>query len=433
MEPRYRSCPGDGLPPLLLTAESQQTYYTSSATSALMAAHLASLHMAMPYSSSPLKGAVMSPAVPKRRFVRRCVSAAGALTRHPSPAEVATLRRRYTEPLGRARSGEQARDGSANSRTATARKLRHGSAENIGCRRQMEDRVILCPDLTTSTSCAKAPCGATDGTYAFYGILDGHDGFNAAQFVQERLLGNIIGDECFADDIPAAMVSGFIETDRQYGAAVATGAFQDDGTTALTALVWGRRVYVANLGDCRAVLSHRGKAVQLSRDQNPQDGVEKKRVLRAGGYFCSDGRLCGHLTVTRCIGDWTLDWFDDSGELVTLKSADGHGVLTAEPEVTEHHLHRDDEFLLMGCDGLWGVFGNQRAVEWARLRLQVHNDPQACAEELVAEALKRNSTDNISVVVLCFQEHRPSRRYGGQGVRKCMSSGAVTRLAQFLD
>jgi hypothetical protein len=82
-------------------------------------------------------------------------------------------------------------------------------------------------------------------------------------------------------------------------------------------------------------------------------------------------------------GDWTLDWFDDSGELVTLKSADGHGVLTAEPEVTEHHLHRDDEFLLMGCDGLWGVFGNQRAVEWARLRLQVHNDPQACAEELV--------------------------------------------------
>jgi serine/threonine protein phosphatase PrpC len=42
--------------------------------------------------------------------------------------------------------------------------------------------------------------------------------------------------------------------------------------------------------------------------------------------------------------------------------------LTAEPEVTTHTLQEGDEFLLLGCDGLWDVFPSQRAVEFARAR-----------------------------------------------------------------
>ena len=52
-------------------------------------------------------------------------------------------------------------------------------------------------------------------------------------------------------------------------------------------------------------------------------------------------------------------------------------------QVTEHALEPEDEFLLLGCDGLWDVFSSQRAVEFARGRLQVHNDPAACSRELV--------------------------------------------------
>ena len=36
-------------------------------------------------------------------------------------------------------------------------------------------------------------------------------------------------------------------------------------------------------GDCRAVLCHRGKAIQLSRDLTAEDAEERARVLNAGG------------------------------------------------------------------------------------------------------------------------------------------------------
>lgn len=54
--------------------------------------------------------------------------------------------------------------------------------------------------------------------------------------------------------------------------------------------------------------------------------------------------------------------------LVWLLPADGPSPLIAEPEVTTHALQEGDEFILLGCDGLWDVFNSQRAVEFARAR-----------------------------------------------------------------
>ncbi|KAG6436707.1 hypothetical protein SASPL_101609 [Salvia splendens] len=41
------------------------------------------------------------------------------------------------------------------------------------------------------------------------------------------------------------------------------------GTTALTALVVGRLLMVANAGDCRAVLCRKGDAIDMSQDHRP--------------------------------------------------------------------------------------------------------------------------------------------------------------------
>eukprot|EP00894_Picocystis_sp_ML_P003068 jgi/Pico_ML_1/53585/g4110.t1 len=70
------------------------------------------------------------------------------------------------------------------------------------------------------------------------------------------------------------------------------------------------------------------------------------------------------------------------------------GPLSSVPEVTEWELTREDEFLVIACDGLWDVFSSQNAIEFARGELRIHNDPAKCSEALVQEALRRNTCDN---------------------------------------
>lgn len=127
-----------------------------------------------------------------------------------------------------------------------------------------------------------------------------------------------------------------------------------------------RSLIVANAGDCRAVLCRRGKAVEMSQDHKPSCSSERLRIETLGGYV-SDGYLNGQLSVARALGDWHMEG---------LKGP--RGPLSAEPEVIVTRLTEEDEFLIMGCDGLWDVFRSQNAVDFARRNLQVHNNPAIC-------------------------------------------------------
>jgi serine/threonine protein phosphatase PrpC len=57
------------------------------------------------------------------------------------------------------------------------------------------------------------------------------------------------------------------------------------------------------------------------------------------------------------------------------------------------------DFLIVGCDGLWDVVDDQTAANfvWEQLRRGVA--PAAVAPLLVQEALRRGTTDNVSVIV----------------------------------
>eukprot|EP00267_Zea_mays_P051469 XP_020404423.1 auxin-responsive protein IAA5 [Zea mays] len=58
-------------------------------------------------------------------------------------------------------------------------------------------------------------------------------------------------------------------------------AFRDDGSTASTAILVGDRLYVANVGDSRAVIPKAGKAMALSEDHKPNRIDERKRIENA--------------------------------------------------------------------------------------------------------------------------------------------------------
>lgn len=139
-----------------------------------------------------------------------------------------------------------------------------------------------------------------------------------------------------------------------------------------------------------------------------------------------DGYLNGQLSVSRAIGDWHMKC--QKGESSSCYP------LTAEPELQETILTEEDEFLILGCDGLWEVMSSQYAVSVTRKELMLHNDPQRCSRVLLREALKLNAFDNLTVVVVCFSLDPPPRiQVWKSKFRKSISREGLNLLQEVLE
>ncbi|THV80410.1 MgPP2CL-1, protein phosphatase 2C-like protein 1 [Aureobasidium pullulans] len=142
-----------------------------------------------------------------------------------------------------------------------------------------------------------------------------------------------------------------------------------------------RVLYTANVGDARIVLCRNGKALRLSYDHKGSDENEGKRIAGAGGLILNN-RVNGVLAVTRALGDAYMK-----------------DLITGHPYTTETVIQPDiDEFLILACDGLWDVCSDQEAVDLVRNI----KDPQAASKALVEYALNRFSTDNLTIMIVRF-------------------------------
>lgn len=136
--------------------------------------------------------------------------------------------------------------------------------------------------------CIHTPFG-TDVNDHFFGVFDGHGEFGAqcSQFVKQRLCENLLRNPRFKVDAVEACHSAFLTTNLQLHGDVLDDSMS--GTTAITVLVRGKTVYVANCGDSRAVIAEKrgvngGEvvAVDLSIDQTPFRVDELERVKLCG-------------------------------------------------------------------------------------------------------------------------------------------------------
>lgn len=157
------------------------------------------------------------------------------------------------------------------------------------------------------------------------------------------------------------------------------------GSTAVSALIRntdeGRFLYIANVGDSRAVLcsSHNEDmtpaqtncgyvALRLSHDHTADDPEEQERIKKAGG-FITRGRVLGILAVSRSFGDHGMKDF-----------------IIALPHLREINLQNGTyPFFILACDGLWDVITDQEAIEIVLESTESNGGPfEGVAEVLVS-------------------------------------------------
>lgn len=268
------------------------------------------------------------------------------------------------------------------------------------------------------------------GSKNFVGVFDGHGerGKVMSNFVRNTLAKSLFQHKDLHTNPVFALESAYKSTQNEIESRYSRDAVQS-GSTAVAAYQHRDQLFVANVGDSRAVLGRcdtarrNFSAVELSSDHKPSRPDERQRVLAAGGTVdqmaipimhggslrwirggperVMDKNGMGGLAMSRSMGDLSLRPY-----------------VSAIPEVTSRRLDNKDKFVVIGSDGVWDHVSSQEAVAIAAQ----HTDPNVAAREIANVARQRwyeetggMMSDDITAVVMKLNSPPPSSAGSGGG------------------
>lgn len=247
---------------------------------------------------------------------------------------------------------------------------------------------------------------------SFFAVFDGHGGSTVSIESAKRLVPHVVKR---ITPHPADEVTHFrntirdslFELDQQMldEFPLLRSCKDTSGCTANIALVSASHIYIANCGDSRSILARGGRVHHATVDHKPTDAPETARIVAAGGTV-EAGRVCGNLAVSRSLGDFQ---YKDRPDLPAPAQK-----VSAEADIHHFERHADDEFLLLACDGIWDVLSNEEAMEFIRDQLLGGVPHNEIAENMLDHCLGKDSKDNMSVVLVFFDnapkpvpDHKP--------------------------
>lgn len=302
--------------------------------------------------------------------------------------------------------------------------LRYVTSEMQGWRDQMEDATLTMLKLDE-------PLADT----SLFGIFDGHGGPMVSKICEQSFALEICRQAKTSPDLVQVLEKAYTEIDaflQTTGSLknMRTGSgtsiplsridepegiprenlFDFIGSTAVIVLVRGKELYASNAGDSRAILCRGGTAVELSRDHKPESPRERSRIENAGGRVSVVGpchRVDFGLNLSRALGDFLYK-----------RNADlppSHQKITAVPEVVTETIQDEDEFILLGCDGIFELLSSQQVINFVRFRLKSGMDPKYIVESLLDECCSKDpqktmgrGTDNETcILVLLSTTEKP--------------------------
>ncbi|KAI4375817.1 hypothetical protein MLD38_013641 [Melastoma candidum] len=293
----------------------------------------------------------------------------------------------------------------------------------------------------------------------FIGVYDGHGGPETARYINNHLLQHLkrlaSGQQSLSTDV---IRKAFQATEEGFLSVVSNNwplnpQMAAVGSCCLVGIVSDEKLYVANLGDSRAVLGRVAKAsgkvtaVQLSTEHNANiesvreelcsehPGDSKVVVLKNNVW-----RVKGIIQVSRSIGDVYLKKPEFNREPLYEKFRVDEPfqkpILSSDPSIITHQLEPCDRFVIFASDGLWDHLSNQEAVDIvnshsrkgiAKRLVKAAQKEAARKREMsyvdlkkIARGVRRHFHDDITVVVVFLDSgisDSRSRRFGNVSVR----------------
>jgi serine/threonine protein phosphatase PrpC len=274
------------------------------------------------------------------------------------------------------------------------RRFNHATASVQGIRPSMEDEEycrdgLLIDDRNSSLS--------------MFNIYDGHGGMEASKFLR-RSFHNFFMLHARNASVPDALLRTFQDADEALLSHVKERGYSMNVGSVVNSIVIDscRNIFCANLGDCRSVLAlESGAIINLSRDLNPSLPEEAQRIKRCGGFVSTGNRVNGRLAVSRAIGD-----FEYKTDLTR------ENMVSNIPEIRVHNSTGQEEFVVMGCDGLFDVMTSEEVATFVRDRAsqfvskRQEPDPNQICLDLITECvIKRGTSDNVTVVLIFLRQY----------------------------
>ena len=225
-------------------------------------------------------------------------------------------------------------------------------------------------------------------------IFDGHGDHHVAEELL-KILPEIVAnklDKVANIHSPIAVTHALYQTILAADYKMYQGNGLHGGSTAIIVL-WphdDNYLYIANLGDSRAVVWSDNTIIMETADHRPQL-AEVERIHASGGYI-SNGLVGGVLDISRSFGDYTRDL-----KLMNNRYMGIGAPVSSEPDVYRIDLSKrpGKVRLILASDGLWNVMSSQQVVQF----FGVADNKEQCAS-IISEAIKRGSQDNITVMLI---------------------------------
>ncbi|KAK4345460.1 hypothetical protein RND71_035636 [Anisodus tanguticus] len=311
--------------------------------------------------------------------------------------------------------------------------------------------VVQANNLLEDQSQVESGClGLHDsGPYGtFVGIYDGHGGPETSRFINDHLFHHLKRFTSEQQTMSVEVIRKAFQATEEGFLSVVTRQWPIKpqiaavGSCCLVGVICSGTLYIANLGDSRAVLGRLVRAtgeilsIQLSAEHNASiESVRQEMqslhpddsqivVLKHNVW-----RVKGLIQISRSIGDVYLKKAEFNREPLyakfRLREPIRRPILSSDPAILVHPVQPQDQFVIFASDGLWEHLSNQEAVDI------VQNHPRnGIAKRLVKTALqeaakkremrysdlkkidrgvRRHFHDDISVVVIFLDSDLVSR------------------------